>query len=243
MQSLFILLTTTTGTHLPGSYTMWIVFGLLTIVSMLISKNVERKFKKYAKIPMNYGLTGREVAERMLYDHDIHDVKVQMVRGTLTDHYNPTNKTLNLSPDVYNGTSVAAGAVAAHECGHAVQHATAYSPLSLRTALVPLVNFASRYVTWVILAGLLLIRVFPSLLLIGILLFGVSTLFSLVTLPVEINASARALHWLQTKDITSPDTHPYAVSALRSAAYTYVMAAITSLATLLYYLMIYLDRR
>jgi Zn-dependent membrane protease YugP len=170
-------------------------------------------------------------------------VQVQMVKGTLTDHYNPTNRTLNLSPDVYNGTSVAAAAVAAHECGHAVQHAVGYAPLGLRSALVPFVNFAGRWVSWVILAGLLLIKVFPTLLLIGILLFALSTLFALVTLPVEINASARALQWIRQHDITSADTHRYAESALRSAAYTYVMAAVTSLATLAYYLMIYLDRR
>ena len=148
-----------------------------------------------------------------------------------------------MSPDVYNGTSVSAAAVAAHECGHAVQHAVGYAPLGLRSALVPIVSFAGRWVSWVILAGLLLIKVFPALLLVGILLFAMSTLFSLVTLPVEINASARALQWIRQHDITSVDTHRYAESALRSAAYTYVMAAVTSLATLAYYLMIYLDRR
>ena len=179
----------------------------------------------------------------MLADHDIHNVQVKMVQGTLTDHYNPTDHTLNLSPDVYNGTSVAAAAVAAHECGHAVQHAVGYAPLGLRSALVPIVSFAGRWVSWVILAGLLLIKVFPALLLVGILLFAMNTLFSLVTLPVEINASARALQWIRQHDITSVDTHRYAESALRSAAYTYVMAAVTSLATLAYYLMIYLDRR
>ncbi|MBR4505565.1 MAG: zinc metallopeptidase [Bacteroidales bacterium] len=226
-----------------GSTLMWIVFIVLTVVSMIVSKNVERKFKKYSHIRTEGGLTGREVAEMMLRDHDIHNVQVQMVNGTLTDHYNPTNRTLNLSPDVYNGTSVAAAAVAAHECGHAVQHAVGYAPLGLRSALVPIVSFAGRWVSWVILAGLLLVRVFPSLLLIGILLFATSTLFSLVTLPVEINASARALQWIRQRDITSASTHQYAEKALRSAAYTYVMAAVTSLATLAYYIMIYLDRR
>lgn len=222
---------------------MWIVFIALTVISMIASKNVERKFKKYAQIPTNGYMTGREVAERMLMDHDIRNVEIKMVNGTLTDHYNPTNRTLNLSPDVYNGTSVAAAAVAAHECGHAVQHATAYSWLGLRSALVPVVNFTNRYVSWVLLAGLLLVKAFPSLLLIGIALFAVSTLFSLVTLPVEINASRRALNWIQQKEITSRDTHAYAVSALRSAAYTYIIAAITSLATLAYYVMIYLNRK
>ena len=211
---------------------------------MIVSSNVERKFKKYEQIRTNGGLTGRDVAEQMLIDHDIRNVEVKMVQGTLTDHYNPTNHTLNLSPAVYNGTSVAAAAVAAHECGHAVQHATAYSWLGLRTMLVPVVNFSSKFVSWILLAGLLLIKVFPHLLLIGILLFALSTLFSLITLPVEINASARALKWIQMKDITTPETHRYAESALRSAAYTYIMAALTSLATLAYYVMIYLgDRR
>ncbi len=237
-----ILLQATT-TPQSGSTLMWVLFIALTVISMIVSKNVERKFKKYATIRTEGGLTGREVAEMMLRDHDITNVQVQMVKGTLTDHYNPTNRTLNLSPDVYNGTSVAAAAVAAHECGHAVQHAVSYGPLSLRSALVPVVNFTGRWVSWVILAGLLLVRTFPSLLLIGIALFALSTLFSLVTLPVEINASSRALQWIQRREITSPDTHRYAESALRSAAYTYVMAAITSLATLAYYLMIYLDRK
>ena len=223
---------------------MWIIFIALTVISMIVSSNVERKFKKYEQIRTNGGLTGREVAELMLIDHDIRNVEVKMVQGTLTDHYNPTNHTLNLSPAVYNGTSVAAAAVAAHECGHAVQHATAYSWLGLRTMLVPVVNFSSKFVSWILLAGLLLIKVFPHLLLIGILLFALSTLFSLITLPVEINASARALKWIQMKDITTPETHRYAESALRSAAYTYIMAALTSLATLAYYVMIYLgDRR
>ena len=222
---------------------MWMIFIALTIISLIASKNVERKFKKYAQIRTNGGMTGREVAEQMLLDHDIRNVEVRMVKGTLTDHYNPADHSLNLSPDVYNGTSVAAAAVAAHECGHAVQHATAYSWLGLRSALVPVVNFSNRYVSWVLLAGLLLVKTFPSLLLVGIVLFALSTLFTLVTLPVEINASARALRWIQQREITSRDTHSYAVSALRSAAYTYVMAAITSLATLAYYLMIYLNRK
>ncbi len=238
-----IVLLETMATPLVGSSSMWIVFIALTVISMIVSKNVERKFKKYSHIRTEGGITGRDVAERMLRDHDIHNVQVQMVKGTLTDHYNPANRTLNLSPDVYNGTSVAAAAVAAHECGHAVQHAVGYAPLGLRSALVPIVSFAGRWVSWVILAGLLLIKVFPALLLVGILLFAMSTLFSLVTLPVEINASARALQWIRQHDITSVDTHRYAESALRSAAYTYVMAAVTSLATLAYYLMIYLDRR
>lgn len=221
----------------------YILFGILMIASYAASKSVESKFKKYAKIPMNYGLTGREVAEKMLYDNDIHNVTVREVNGTLTDHYNPANRTLNLSPDVYHGTSVAAAAVAAHECGHAVQHATAYSWLTLRSTLVPVVSFSSRWVSWVLLAGVLLVAKFPGLLLAGIILFALTTIFSLITLPVEINASKRALVWLNTHNITSPDTHPYAESALRSAAYTYIVAALTSLATLFYYILIYLNRR
>lgn len=226
-----------------GSTLMWVLFIALTLISMLVSSSVTRKFKKYSTIRTEGGLTGREVAERMLRDNDIHDVQINMVKGTLTDHYNPTDRTLNLSPDVYNGTSVAAAAVAAHECGHAVQHAVGYGPLGMRSALVPIVSFSSKWVSWVLLAGLLLVKAAPGLLLVGICLFGLTTLFSLVTLPVEINASARALKWIQQRDITSRDTHRYAESALRSAAYTYVMAALTSLATLAYYVMIYLDRR
>ena len=222
---------------------IWIIFGILFVLSLVASKSVESKFKKYSKIAMNYNMTGREVAEQMLRDNDIHDVTVQEVNGTLTDHYNPLNKTLKLSRDVYHGTSVAAAAVAAHECGHAVQHATAYYWLGLRSKLVPAVNISNRFTPWILFIGILMVQKFPSLLLAGIILFAVTTLFSLVTLPVEINASRRALVWLNTHNITSPDTHTYAESALRSAAYTYVVAALTSLATLLYYLMIYLGNR
>ena len=222
---------------------MWIILIALMVLSFIASKNVESKFKKYESIPTSGGLTGREVAERMLYDNDIHNVTIQQVQGTLSDHYNPIDRTLNLSPAVYNGTSVAAAAVAAHECGHAVQHATAYSWLTLRSKLVPAVNFSNKLTPWVLMGGVILVKAFPQLLLAGIILFAVTTLFSLVTLPVEIDASARALKWLGGHSITSADTHPYAVKALKSAAYTYVIAALTSLATLFYYLMIYLDRR
>lgn len=221
----------------------WIIFIALTILSVIASKRVEAKFKKYSKISMNYQMTGRDVAEQMLRDNDIHDVTIQEVNGTLTDHYNPVNKTLNLSHEVYYGTSVAAAAVAAHECGHAVQHATAYYWLGLRSALVPAVNFSNKLVSWILLAGILLVERFPQLLLVGIILFAVTTLFTLVTLPVEVNASQRALIWLNTHNITTAQTHPYAESALRSAAYTYFIAALTSLATLLYYVMIYLGNR
>lgn len=222
---------------------IWIIFGVLFILSIVASKSVEAKFKKYSKIAMNYNMTGREVAEQMLRDNDISDVTVCEVNGTLTDHYNPVNKTLNLSRNVYHGTSVAAAAVAAHECGHAVQHATAYYWLGLRSKLVPAVNISSKLTPWIFFAGILMVQKFPSLLLGGIILFAVTTLFTFVTLPVEINASRRALVWLNTHNVTSPDTHCYAESALRSAAYTYVISALTSLATLLYYLMIYLGNR
>ena len=222
---------------------IWIIFGALTVLSLIASSNVKRKFKKYSNITMNYGMTGAQVAAQMLIDNDIRDVTIHKVQGTLTDHYNPTNKTLNLSPDVYDGTSVAAAAVAAHECGHAVQHATAYGWLQMRSLLVPAVNFSNKYVSWVLLAGILLVQRFPNLLLVGIALFAITTLFSIITLPVEVNASKRALVWLNTHNITSSETHGYAESALRSAAYTYFVGALTSLATLVYYIMIYLGNR
>lgn len=222
---------------------IWILFGAFALLSYLISNRLESKFKKYSKIPMNYGMTGKDVAEKMLHDNDIYDVKVVSVQGTLTDHYNPANKTINLSEGVYYGNSVAAAAVAAHETGHAVQHATAYSWLQMRSSLVPIVSFASHWVQWVLLAGILLIGIFPKLLLIGICLFAMTTLFSIITLPVEVNASKRALVWLNTHNITSPNTQGYAEDALRWAAYTYFVAALTSLATLVYYIFIYLGRR
>lgn len=222
---------------------IWIIFIALTILSIIASKGVESKFKTYAKIPTTGGLSGYEVAQRMLYDNDIHNVTIHQVDGTLTDHYNPVNRTLNLSREVYYGTSVAAAAVAAHECGHAVQHATAYSWLTLRSTLVPMVSFSNKYTSLILFAGILLLQKFPQLLLLGILLFAVTTLFSFITLPVEINASHRALVWLNSHNITSSSTHVYAEKALRSAAYTYVIAAITSLATLLYYISIYMNNR
>ncbi len=222
---------------------IWIIFGVLFVLSLIASSSVKSKFKKYSDIAMNYNMTGREVAERMLMDNGIHDVTVQTVAGTLTDHYNPVNKTLNLSKQVYYGTSVAAAAVAAHECGHAVQHATAYYWLGLRSKMVPAVSLSNRVTPWILFIGILFVQKFPSLLLVGIILFALTTLFSFVTLPVEINASKRALVWLNTHNITTPDTHGYAESALRSAAYTYVVSALTSLATLMYYLVIYLGNR
>lgn len=220
-----------------------IIFLGVTILSWVVQANLQSKFKKYSQVPLNGGMTGREVAEKMLRDNGIYNVSVTCTPGYLTDHYNPTNGTVNLSESVYHSNSVAAAAVAAHECGHAVQHAVAYAPLQLRSALVPVVSFASNTVQWVLLAGILLVEVFPALLLIGIGLFALTTLFSFVTLPVEIDASRRATQWLSSAGITSPYNHQMAVSALSSAAYTYVVAAIGSLATLLYYVMIFLGRR
>ena len=219
----------------------WILFIGIAILSWIVSASLESKFNRYSELPI--AMTGRQVAEKMLRDHGLTDVQVTCTPGRLTDHYNPTDKTVNLSESVYNSASVAAAAVAAHECGHAVQHATAYAPLQMRSALVPAVNFAGKWVTWVLLAGMLLINVFPALLIIGICLFALTTLFSFITLPVEINASQRAVNWLQEAGITDRETTPLAVSALRSAAYTYVVAALSSLATLIYYILIAKGKR
>ncbi|MCK9400126.1 MAG: zinc metallopeptidase [Bacteroidales bacterium] len=222
---------------------IWIIFGVFMLLSWLISMQLRSKFKKYSKVPINYNLTGKEVAEKMLKENGILDVKVVSTPGQLSDHYNPVNKTVNLSPDVYNLSSVASAAIAAHECGHAVQHAAAYSFLQMRSKLVPVVSFTSRWIQWVLLAGILLVQTMPSILLIGIILFGLTTLFSFITLPVEINASKKALVWLNTSGITNVQNHDKAEDALRWAAYTYVVAALGSLATLLYYIMIFTGRR
>ena len=218
----------------------FILFIAIALVSYLVQANLKQKFEKFSRVPIASRMSGREVAEKMLRDNGIYNVTVTSVPGTLTDHYNPATATVNLSEGVYNSCSVAAAAVAAHECGHAVQHATAYAPLSLRSALVPVVSFASNWVQWVLLAGIILVQTFPVVLLAGIVLFAMTTLFSFVTLPVEIDASRRATAWLQGAGITSRDDHPMAVSALRSAAYTYVVAALGSLATLIYYVQIFL---
>ena len=219
-----------------------ILFIGIAIVSFLVQANLQSKFKKYSRVPLASGLTGREVAEKMLRDNGIYNVSVTCVPGNLTDHFNPTNGTVNLSEGVYNSNSVAAAAVAAHECGHAVQHAYGYAPLRMRSALVPVVSFASTWVQWVLLAGIILVESFPGILLLGIALFAMTTLFSFITLPVEIDASRRATAWLQRAGLTSAYDHPMAVAALRSAAYTYVVAALGSLATLVYYVMIFLGR-
>ena len=192
---------------------------------------------------LSNGMTGCEIAQKMLHDNGIYDVKVTSTPGYLTDHYDPIKKTVNLSDGVYNSSSIAAAAVAAHECGHAVQHAKAYAPLKLRSAIVPAVSFASNYMSWILLIGILTVESFPGILLAGIALFAMTTFFSFVTLPVEIDASRRALAWLSSAGITNISNQGAANSALRSAAYTYVVAALSSLATLIYYIMIYLGRR
>ncbi|MDR2385853.1 MAG: zinc metallopeptidase [Tannerella sp.] len=221
----------------------WILFGAIALISWLISANLQRKFKKYSQIPLPNGMSGKDVAEKMLRDNGIYDVQVTHVAGHLTDHFNPLTKTVNLSESVYSQRNVAAAAVAAHECGHALQHAHAYAPLKMRSALVPAVNFSSNIVQWVLLGGMLILEKFPQLMLSGIILFALTTLFSLVTLPVEINASQRAIAWLGNAGITNIQTAGIARSALRSAAYTYVVAALGSLATLFYYIMIFMGRR
>ena len=206
------------------------------VLSLLVQSMMKRRFDKYSEVPI--GMTGAEVASRMLAAHGIRDVNIVSISGKLSDHYDPTTRTVNLSEEVYYGRSVAAAAVAAHECGHVVQHATGYAPLKMRSALVPVVSFSSNIVSWVLLAGVLMINIMPSLLWIGIGLFALTTLFSFVTLPVEINASARAVAWLENAGIVNYETKPMAIDALKWAAYTYVIAAISSLATLLYYISI-----
>ena len=219
---------------------IYVIFIVIALVSYLVQSSLKSKFERYSKMPI--GMTGKEVAENMLHDNGIYDVKVVSTNGMLTDHYNPSDKTVNLSESVYASRSVAAAAVAAHECGHAVQHATKYSALQVRSALVPVVSFASPWISWLLLGGILTINVFPALLGIGILLFAMTTIFSFVTLPVEINASQRALAWLERTGIAVGRDQDAAKDALKSAAYTYVVAALSSLATLMYYVMIFLGR-
>lgn len=219
----------------------WTLFIVIALASWLVSSLMERRFKEYSQVSLP--LTGRQVAEKMLRDNGITDVQVISTQGHLTDHYDPRTKTVNLSESVYNSASVAAAAVAAHECGHALQHAFGYAPLQMRSALVPIVSFASRWVTWILLGGILMIEIFPQLLTMGVVLYGLTTLFSFITLPVEINASTRAVAWLEQAGITDRQTSPMAASALRSAAYTYVVSALASLGTLIYYVMILVGRR
>jgi Zn-dependent membrane protease YugP len=220
-----------------------ILMGVIMLASWLVSSRLKNKFEKYSKLYLQNGMSGQEIAEKMLADHGIRDVKVISTPGQLTDHYNPVDKTVNLSEAVFNQRNAAAAAVAAHECGHAVQHATAYQWLTLRSQLVPVVNVASTYMQWILLAGILMINSFPSLLLIGIVIFAATTLFSIVTLPVEYDASNRALAWLENKRMLNQQEHAGAKDALSWAARTYVVAALGSIATLLYYISIYMGRR
>jgi Zn-dependent membrane protease YugP len=220
-----------------------ILAGLIMLFSWLVSSRLKSKFELYSKLQLQNRMSGREIAEQMLADHGITDVRVISVEGQLTDHYNPADKTVNLSEAVYNETNAAAAAVAAHECGHAVQHATAYSWLEMRSQLVPVVNIASSYMQWILIAGILMIRTFPQLLLVGIVIFAATTLFSIITLPVEYDASNRALAWLENKNMLTQQEQAGAKDALKWAARTYVVAAIGSIATLLYYISIFNNRR
>ena len=222
---------------------IWIIMIAVMVLSYIIQLSLNSKFDKYSRVPSPHGLTGADVARLMLKQNGIDDVSVQCVKGRLTDHYNPQDKTVNLSEAVYASASIAACAVAAHETGHAIQHATGYALLRMRSALVPVVTFANNTVQWVLLLGVLMINVFPTLLWIGIALFAMTTLFSLITLPVEINASQRAVMWLEGSGVVDAQTKPYAVDALKWAAYTYVIAALGSLATLFYYISLANDRR
>lgn len=222
-----------------GIYLISIVFML---IGWLVSRQLKSKFELYSQTPISSGLSGMEIANRMLRDNGINDVKVISVEGRLTDHYNPLDKTVNLSHDVYYGRNAAASAVAAHECGHAVQHAKAYAMLQVRSALVPIVNFSSNWMHWVLLGGILMLNTFPSLLGFGIVLFAATTLFSIVTLPVEFDASRRALVWLETSGVSNSREHTQSKDALWWAAMTYVVAALSSIATLMYYVMIYMRR-
>jgi Zn-dependent membrane protease YugP len=219
---------------------IYLIFGIFMLLSWLVGSQLKRRFEEYSQIPNSAGMSGKEIAEKMLRDNGIYDVKVISVEGQLTDHYNPQKKTVNLSPEVYYGRSVAAAAVAAHEVGHAIQHAEAYMWLQMRTTLVPIVSVASQWMQWVLLAGILFFNTFPELLLIGIIMFASTTLFSFITLPVEFDASARALAWINNTGITRGFENEKAKDALKWAALTYVIAALSSLATLMYYIMIYL---
>ncbi len=222
---------------------IWAIIIGVMLFSFIIQTTLNSKFNKYSAVPSPHGLTGADVARMMLQQNGITDVTVQSVGGKLTDHYNPSDKTINLSESVYGSASIAACAVAAHETGHAIQDAQGYAPLRLRSALVPVVTFANNTVQWVLLLGVLLLNVFPALLWVGIILFAMTTLFSIVTLPVEINASQRAVEWLDGAGVVDYETKPMAVDALKWAAYTYVIAAIGSLATLFYYIGLASNRR
>ncbi len=214
----------------------------IMLVSWLVSSKLKSKFELYSKLQLRNGMSGREIAEKMLADNGITDVRVISTPGQLTDHYNPADKTVNLSEAVYNHRNAAAAAVAAHECGHAVQHSIGYEWLTMRSKLVPIVSVASNFMQWILLAGILMINIFPGLLLVGIVIFSATTLFSIVTLPVEYDASNRALAWLQNKNMLTQEEQAGAKDALKWAARTYLVAAIGSIATLLYYVSIYMGR-
>lgn len=220
----------------------YILFFVIAAVSYYVQYSFQNKFKKYSSKSLGVNMTGKDVAERMLRDYGVNDVKVTFTQGSLSDHYNPVNKTVNLSEAVFATNSIAAAAVAAHECGHAIQHATGYAPLQLRSKLVPVVSFASTWMQWILLIGILTISVFPQILTVGVALFACTTIFAFITLPVEINASVRAVKWLEASGLTYGQTTNEAKDALKSAAYTYVVAALSSLATLFYYVMILVGR-
>ena len=226
-----------------GYMGLWLIGGLFAIVSMFVSNRLKSKFKKYSQLPLESGMSGKDVAERMLADHGIFDVKVISVRGELTDHYNPTNKTVNLSEAVYMQRNAAAAAVAAHECGHAVQHAHGYSWLQMRSKLVPVLTLTSRFQNIVLMIGFVLVGTMPQILMAGVALFGLSTLFSIITLPVEYDASNRALAWIKDKNIVTQSEFAASKDALKWAARTYLVAAIASIATLLYLILAALGRR
>lgn len=209
---------------------------VIAVVGMVVQARLQSVFRKYSRVAFPGGFTGKDVAERMLRDHGIHDVKVVATRGHLTDHYNPATRTVNLSESVYSSASIAAAAVAAHECGHAVQHAQGYAPLRLRSALVPIIQFSSTLSTWVIILGIVLLNSFPAVFWVGIAMIAASALFSIVTLPVEYNASNRALSWLEGSGVLTSEQMRGATVSLRWAARTYLVAALSAIATLLYYL-------
>ncbi|WP_432709539.1 zinc metallopeptidase [Pedobacter sp.] len=223
----------------------YLIAGVMLLIGFIVSSRLKSKFNEYSKIGLQNHMSGKEIAERMLADNGIYDVRVISTPGHLSDHYNPADKTVNLSPDVYEGRSISAAAVAAHECGHAVQHATAYGMLTLRSAIVPLVNISSQLSQWIILAGMgfLIGGANPTIFLVGIALFAITTLFTLITLPVEYDASHRALKWLETNHITTATEHDKAADALKWAARTYLVAAISSVATLLYYILLFMNGR
>ncbi len=225
-----------------GAYLIGILFML---ISLAVSARLKSKFAKYSQTPIRANLSGAEIAEKMLRDNGIYDVQIMSVDGQLTDHYNPMSKTVNLSREVYYGRNAAAAAVAAHECGHAVQHADAYTWLKMRSALVPVVNVASSFMQWIILIGVLVMANTsnPTVLAIGVGLFAMTTLFAFITLPVEFDASNRALKWIQDKNIAAPEEYAHSKDALKWAAMTYVVAALGSLATLLYYVSLLMGRR